>query len=165
MIVDPTDPPPLHAVLGPENFAKAWSIPHTRALGIDAVRVKRGEALMRIPYRSDFVGDPATGVLHGGLVTTLLDTTCGMAVFCMAEELVMFATLDLRIDYMRAAEVGRDILGKATCTKFGKRIAFVRGVAYEDDPDHPVAVCQGAFMSLGAGPTPPAGAGGTERTS
>lgn len=150
MIVDDTDPPPLYKEFGHENFMKAWRIPHTMALGLELVRVRRAEALFRAPYREAHVGDPSSGVVHGGLVTTLLDTTSGAAVFCASETLAMFATLDLRIDYMRPAEPGRDVFARANCTKFGRNIAFVRGVAYEDDPEDPIAVCQGAFMAVDA---------------
>jgi acyl-coenzyme A thioesterase PaaI-like protein len=68
---------------------------------------------------------------------------------------IPIATLDLRIDYMRAAEPGLDIHARAHCYKLTHTIAFVRATAYDRDPDDPVATAQAAFM-LGAAP-----AGGT----
>jgi acyl-coenzyme A thioesterase PaaI-like protein len=56
------------------------------------------------------------------------------------------ATLDLRIDYMRAAEPGKDVFAKAHCFKVTKNVAFVRAVAYDDDPEDPVAAATAAFM-------------------
>src|ERR1700743_3329739 len=34
----------------------------------------------RLPYSENLVGDPQTGVVHGGVITGLLDHTCGLAV-------------------------------------------------------------------------------------
>ena len=61
------------------------------------------------------------------------------------------ATLDLRIDYMRAAAPGREIIAVARCYKLTRSIAFVRGAAFEDDENDPVATAQAAF-ALTRGP-------------
>jgi acyl-coenzyme A thioesterase PaaI-like protein len=59
------------------------------------------------------------------------------------------ATLDLRIDYMRPAKPQRDVIGHAHCYKLTYSVAFVRAVAYEDDPADPIAAAQAAFMLTG----------------
>ncbi len=148
MIIDENDPPPILKQIKADDLLKGWAIPHTEALGMEFVRIRRREAVGRVPYRDDLIGDAQTGVIHGGVVTTLLDSVSGMAVYATSETLRMFATLDLRIDYQRPAEPGQAILGKATCEKLGKMIAFVRGVAYEHDPADPIAVSQGVFMAI-----------------
>src|SRR5882724_6799536 len=51
---------------------------HSSGLKLD--RAAPGEAWSSLPYRPVFVGDSATGVLHGGVVTAMLDESCGMAV-------------------------------------------------------------------------------------
>jgi acyl-coenzyme A thioesterase PaaI-like protein len=56
------------------------------------------------------------------------------------------ATLDLRIDYMKAANPGEDIFAFAECYKVTKNIAFARGVAYHTDRTDPIATCAAAFM-------------------
>src|SRR6516225_7562085 len=48
--------------------------------GLRLDRAAPGEAWSRLPYRPVFVGDTETGVLHGGVVTALLDESCGVAV-------------------------------------------------------------------------------------
>jgi uncharacterized protein (TIGR00369 family) len=124
------------------------------ALGIRTLSVEPGVAVLTVPYRLELVGDPDTGVIAGGVVTTLLDHTCGQAVFMALGEPASIATLDLRIDYMRAAEPGLDIFARAHCYKLTKRIAFVRASAYDRTAEDPVATAQAAFM-LGT-PGPPA---------
>jgi uncharacterized protein (TIGR00369 family) len=120
--------------------------PHGRALGITLVSLEAGVVVLKTPYRPELVGDPDTGVLAGGVVTALLDHACGQSVWAASYTEGSIATLDLRIDYMRGAEPGRDLLARAHCYKLTRSVAFVRAVAYEADPDDPVATAQAAFM-------------------
>jgi uncharacterized protein (TIGR00369 family) len=109
---------------------------------------------MAAPHRGDLVGDPETGVLAGGVVTTLLDQVCGAAVSSkiLAAGGLMggIATLDLRIDYMRAAESGREVVARAHCYKLTHSIAFVRASAFDGDEADPVATAQAAFALTSA---------------
>src|ERR1700735_3010863 len=57
----------------------------------------RGEAWSSLPYRPIFVGDIKTGILHGGVVTAMLDESCGMAVQLAPDGTQAIATVDLRI--------------------------------------------------------------------
>ncbi len=115
-------------------------------VGFEIASLGDGQASARLPYRDELVGNPDTGVLHGGVVTILLDATCGLAVFMALPEPTSMATLDLRIDYLRPATPGQDLI--ATCSRYRltKSVAFVRGVAHHGDQDKPVASCHGAFM-------------------
>lgn len=119
---------------------------HTHALGF-AFEALDGDAVtLRAPYREDLVGDPDTGVLAGGLVTAMLDHVGGLAVWVALGRFQPIATLDLRVDYMRSAEPGRDLLARARCYRLTHSIGFVRAFAYEDDPDNPVAAAQAAYI-------------------
>ena len=129
------------------------AIPHNKALGMRAVEFRRGEAVFELPYDPKLVGNPDTGVLHGGAITALLDGASGAAVFASLEEFVPIATLDLRIDYLRAGEVGRAIVCRANCYKITRNVAFTRAVAYHDDEADPIATSMGTFM-LGTKPAP-----------
>ena len=119
--------------------------PHAKAIGMHLFALDRDHAILRVPYSPDLVGDPDTGVIAGGVVTTLLDHACGQAVGAAMTQHVPVATLDLRIDYMRPAEPGLDLFAYAHCYKLTKRIGFVRAEAYEKDRSDPVAAAQGAF--------------------
>lgn len=120
--------------------------PHPQALGFALEGVEDDVVILRAPYRKELIGDPESGVLAGGLVTTLLDHVCGMAVWVKLGRYTSIATLDLRIDYMRAAEPGLDLLARARCYKLTRSIAFVRAWAYDKDHHDPVAAAQSAFM-------------------
>jgi uncharacterized protein (TIGR00369 family) len=126
--------------------------PHCRALGMEVVHVGPREATVRLPYREDLIGDPVRRVVFGGVITTLLDHASGLAVFCSLPELTAIATLDLRIDYLRAAEPGADLVGRAECYKLGANVAFVRGTAWDRSPDDPFASVL-ATMMVGANAT------------
>ena len=120
--------------------------PHAHALGMELVSVDANTGTLKVPYREDLVGDPDTGVFAGGVVTALVDQVCGLAVMASMEEFTSTATLDLRIDYMRAAQPGKAVFATAHCYKVTRSVAFVRASAYDADPADPVATAQAAFM-------------------
>ncbi|HZR83700.1 MAG TPA: PaaI family thioesterase [Candidatus Binatia bacterium] len=130
-------------------------VPHARALGLSVVDAKPGEAWLRVPYAEHLVGNTETGVIHGGVITTLLDNCAGVAVMTALDELKSIATLDLRIDYMKPATPGLDVIGYCRCYKVTRNVAFVHGSAYHADPDDPIATTAMTFM-LGANRTLPA---------
>ncbi|MBP6847442.1 MAG: PaaI family thioesterase, partial [Kofleriaceae bacterium] len=100
----------------------------------------------RLPYAAKLIGNPETGVLHGGAITALLDACAGAAVFAALPQLQPIATLDLRIDYLRPAEPGRDVWAEATCHHTSKNVAFVRALAFHADGEAPIATAAGTFM-------------------
>jgi uncharacterized protein (TIGR00369 family) len=114
--------------------------------GLQLDRAAPGEAWSRLPYRPVFVGDTQTGVLHGGVVTAMLDETCGMAVQLALDDTRAIATLDLRIDYQKPATPGLDINAHSICYRVTRSIAFVRATAYQDSEDDPVATATACFM-------------------
>src|SRR5262245_43152740 len=121
-------------------------IPHCRRIGMEVVEIAPHQATVKLPYRDELVGDPARRVVFGGVITTLLDHAGGLAVICSLSELKTIATLDLRIDYLRAAEPGCDLVGQARCYKLTTHVAFVRASAWERDPEDPFASAMATFM-------------------
>lgn len=118
-----------------------------RASGLRIDRVERGEAWSSLPYQSVFVGDTESGVIHGGVVTAMLDESCGMAVQLALDGSRAIATLDLRIDYQKPAKPGLDIKAHAVCYHVTRSIAFVRATAYQETEDDPVATAAACFMA------------------
>lgn len=163
---DPALPsPPPAAPSGAEQHetltgARAFitAIPHAAALGLQLESIDGGVAVIAMPYDPKLIGDPATGVIHGGAVSTLMDTASGAAVLSHPASSPITATLDLRIDYMRAATPGQTIRARAECYHITRSVAFVRVTASDEDAARPVAMGTGAFT---IDPGPAAAGGGS----
>lgn len=129
------------------KFAKQFieAIPHSRALGMELTGMGEGFARIEMPYSEALVGDPETGVIHGGAVSALMDTCCGAAAMSHPSSPAGTATIDLRIDYMRPASPHQRLVTEATCYNITRSVAFVRATAFDDDKENPVAMATGAF--------------------
>ena len=107
-------------------------------------------ALHWLPDHQALIGRLTRALRPGGQLAVQVpanhDHASGLAVFCSLAELKAIATLDLRIDYLRAAEPGRDLVGHAHCYKLTTHVAFVRATAWEHGPDDPFASALGTFM-------------------
>ncbi len=121
------------------------AIPHANALGMQLAEISDGTAVIVMPYAEKLIGDPKTGVIHGGAVSAVMDTCCGAAVMSHPSAPGGTATIDLRIDYMRAATPGQTITTTATCYHITRNVAFVRATAVDEDFDNPVATASGSF--------------------
>ncbi len=125
--------------------------PHGRLIGLELVEIAADEIVTRVPYREELIGNPETGHIHGGVITTLIDQSCGAAVLMRtgAEERVV--TLDLRVDHLRPAEPGRDVYARCQCYRLAEEVAFARASAYEIDAGEPFATSMSTFMRLREG--------------
>jgi uncharacterized protein (TIGR00369 family) len=141
---DPTIP--LFARMKEFSRAMLQGVPHANALGFTITDIAHAKAWATAPYRPDLIGDPDTGVIAGGVIIALLDNLSGVAAMAALDEPTSIATLDLRIDYMRPAEPGKEIKAMAHCFRVARSVAFVRACAYEETEDDPIAQSSAAFM-------------------
>lgn len=130
-------------------FAAMERFGHTNALGLTYAGHGPDWTALRMPWRADLVGDLAAETMATGAIITLMDMTSGMAVWTRIGHFRPQATLDLRIDYMRAAHPRADMIGRVECYRVTREIAFVRGIAHDGDPADPVANVAATFMFTG----------------
>ena len=131
------------------------NVPHSKAIGMKYVEHGEDHCTLKLTYSEHLIGDPDTGVIHGGAITALLDNAAGLIARPkdMHREVAAIATLDMRIDYMGPATPGRDVYAQAHCFKRTKNVAFVRAVAYIESSEDPIATATATFM-LGTRNTP-----------
>lgn len=121
---------------------------HGGFLGLHYVGHGEGWVELGLPWREDLVGVPETGVLASGPIISLLDNCTSMSVWVKSGRFRPQVTLDLRIDYVRAATPGKTVIARAECYKITRSAAFVRGLAHDGDLDDPVAHAAGVFMAM-----------------
>jgi uncharacterized protein (TIGR00369 family) len=113
-------------------------LPFNLLLGIRVSYLDPEGAGFDFPMKPELVGNPAHGILHGGVISAVLDTTGGMtatasAVCRMAgsplEEILHrvyhIGTIDMRVDYLRP---GRGTLFHASGTvmRTGNKVSVTR---------------------------------------
>jgi len=147
----------------PDRSPDAWRraltrfvtvIPHTRELGLEVLEVTAERTLMRLPWCDDLLGDSARGLVHGGVLTMLLDTVCGSAVLRALPAPEVCPTLDLRVDHFRPAVAGLALHAEACVVRVTESVVFTEGTLWQE-ADRPVARGIGNFVRLGPRNTPP----------
>ena len=135
------------------NAALRDFVPHNKALGITLISASFTPAVVtvKMPWSPQLVGNPETDVLHGGAITTLLDACCGASVFLKLKQPSPIATLDLRVDFLGRAPAHHDVFARAECYRHSASVAFVRAVAYVENPDDPFATAAATFALAARG--------------
>ena len=129
-------------------------IPHCQLLGMTVESVSDQDLILKLEGDSRFMGNRREGLIHGGLLTVLMDTACGSASIIAVPKPEICPTVDLRLDHYRAAVAGKTIYCRAWATHLARQIVFTEGLIWQDDPSKPIAKGTGTFMRLGAERTP-----------
>ena len=106
------------------------NLPFARLMGMELVDIRPSEAVIKISMRDDL--QQPSGVLHGGVTATLIDTAMAFAVRTHLEDHEFTATIDLTVHYLRP-----HTSGIVTCTakvvRAGKRIFTVSAEAENEE--------------------------------
>ena len=119
---------------------------HGGALGIAYRDHGSDWAELGLPYDRKLVGVAESGIIASGPIVSLMDMATSLAIWIRLGRFRHQATLDLRVDYLRPATPGRDIVGRGECYRTTRSVGFVRGLAHDGDPADPVAHVTGTFM-------------------
>ncbi|HYG30968.1 MAG TPA: PaaI family thioesterase [Allosphingosinicella sp.] len=119
---------------------------HGGALGIAYRGHGEDWAELVLPYDDKLIGVVESGIIASGPMISLMDMATSLAIWIRLGRFRHQATLDLRVDYLRPAVPGRDIVGRGECYRTTRSVGFVRGLAHDGDPADPVAHVSGTFM-------------------
>jgi uncharacterized protein (TIGR00369 family) len=107
--------------------------PFNQLLGIRGEHVELGRAVMSLPVRRDFVGDPRRPALHGGVVSALIDTAGGAAAWSALASGESVSTVDLRVDFLEPAGLEAPLRAEAELIRKGNRVCHVRIAVTQGD--------------------------------
>jgi uncharacterized protein (TIGR00369 family) len=120
-------------------------IPFNAFLGIEVDAVEVGLARLSIPFRPEYIGDSARPALHGGVISTLIDTAGGAAVWTTVNRLDRVSTIDLRVDYLRPGRA-ETLIAEARVIRVGNRVGVVNVRTFHPSaPDETVADGKGVY--------------------
>jgi len=114
-----------------------------RLLGIRGESVGEGHCVLLLPVREEFVGDPRRPALHGGVLSTLVDTAGGLAAWTALPPGESVSTVDLRVDFLEPAGLGAPLRAQAELARKGNRVCAVRVAVTQTG--RPVAEGRGVY--------------------
>ncbi|MBB6340460.1 uncharacterized protein (TIGR00369 family) [Pseudomonas fluvialis] len=133
-------------------------IPFNRLLGIELDELSAERVTMHLPMKPELIGNFVQGILHGGVISTLLDV-CGGAMALIGAfdkhqhlssqermtRLSKLGTIDLRVDYLRPGR-GQRFTATAVLLRSGNKVAVVRSELHSEDGTL-VAVGTGTYLT------------------
>lgn len=139
----------------PDELAKANAFfssahPLFSHMGISVVSARNGTAEMMMPFNGELTDED--GAMHTGAIVTLLDTTCGLAVFSALDSMQPIATIDLRIDVVRPVPAGQGVRAVVVCEAIRDCVAYISGKAYSEAGQEPLVIACGSFATNTMGP-------------
>lgn len=120
-------------------------IPYMRFLGIQVVSLGEYRLLVKMPFDRKLVGNPNLPAIHGGVLGAFLEIVAILQLVKEGDGAGLPKPINLTVDYLRSAGP-KDLYGRATITKRGRRVANVRVEAWQEDPERPVAAAHGHFL-------------------
>lgn len=121
--------------------------PYAALIGYRLVEWRRDEAVVTLTLREDHVN--RSGGIHGGLIATLVDTTCGFAgcYHAPGEARRRALTLALHTQFVGAAQPGAVLTARAVRSGGGRRVFFTR-CEIHDEAGRLIAQGEGTFRYL-----------------
>lgn len=129
-------------------------IPFNQFLGIEIDELSEEQVTMHLPMKPELIGNFVHSILHGGVISSLLDV-CGGAMALIGafanhqhlpaaermSKLSKLGTIDLRIDYLRPGR-GQRFIATAMPLRAGNKVAVIRMELHNDE---------GVLVAVGTG--------------
>ena len=132
-------------------------IPFNSLVGIQVDSLSTEEVRMHVLMREDLVGNHIQGILHGGVIASILDVAGGAMALLGALQrlpelpvvermmsLSKLGTIDMRVDYLRPGR-GQRFDAVSTLLRTGNKVAVVRTELHNDD-GYLIAVSTGTYL-------------------
>lgn len=137
------------ASFDPERFFElARTVGHGRALGLRYRAHGPDWVELALAWDPKLVSIEEQGIMASGAIVSLIDTCSGTAIWTRMGSFKPVVTLDLRLDYLRPAAKGEEVIARCECYKLTRQVAFVRGVAHGGDPQRAIAHSAATFMTV-----------------
>ena len=132
-------------------------MPFDRLLGIKIDRLTMSEVKVRIDMREDLVGNFIRGILHGGVISSVLDLTGGLIASVellknledssmdeISRRIARVGTIDLRVDYLRGGK-GVHFIASGSALRKGNKVAVIR-TELTNEQDTIIAAGTGTYL-------------------
>jgi uncharacterized protein (TIGR00369 family) len=132
-------------------------LPFNRLLGLKVDYLTTNSACLKFRMRDELVGNYVQGILHGGVISAVLDATGGITATVSALErsegigidevtkrLMKISTIDMRVDYLRPGK-GEAFFSKGTVMRTGRKVAVTR-MELRNQQELLIAVGTGAYI-------------------
>ena len=97
-----------------------------RLIGMRFDEIEHGRVVMSLDTRPDFTNPLVT--VHGGIAATLLDSVMGCAVHTTLPAGVSYTSLEIKVNYIRAARTdGQTLTATGSVVHVGRRTATAEG--------------------------------------
>lgn len=125
------------------------SVRHSHELGIEILDTQEQSVRARMGWQERLVGNPDTGMIHGGAIFAFLDQLGGLAnAMRVFPDFEITPTIDFRLDHLRAPTPGAAIIGFAECYRLSEHVAFVKVEAWAEGGDEPIATGLATYMRM-----------------
>ncbi|WP_026262889.1 PaaI family thioesterase [Chitiniphilus shinanonensis] len=127
-----------------DYHALMQAIPYARTIGMTMEEVD-GQLRFTLPFRQSNIGNVLLPALHGGVIGGFLENVAIFTLLASHETRSVPKVVDFSIDYLRSGRP-QDLSGRCEIVRQGKRVANVQLMAWQDDPDKPIASARAHFL-------------------
>jgi uncharacterized protein (TIGR00369 family) len=117
--------------------------PYHRWLGLKVVKADDTEVELRIAWREEFVANPESGEIHGGIILALIDLAADCAVAMHTGRPV--PTVNLRVDYHSGVAPKDHLTARGRIVKLGRTNICGEAEIYDED-DRMIASGRGVYF-------------------